>query len=307
MKDKGARKRPLILHPSSFILSYDWRQLHGEETAVRGVVDPRRRLRIALAGLLVLLAVILGRAVQLEVGQGAAFRGGRAAHPAPDATPRPTRPHPRPRRRRAGLRYPIAGSGGPLSLLAGAAGCRLAAADGPRGPDQDAAERPAASGRPRAADSSPADRVGPPGGRALRPAGRAMGRPLAPHPGPRRTHDRRGRAPPARGQGSLGRGTRLSRHGRRRVGRRSRGNRKPFWAISRSEDRSPPAADLSGRHAGRPRAGLPGERGRPHLPERPEGRFAQMGIVPFSPLWASPASSGNTSRCSAATQARRSN
>ncbi|MGO8687994.1 MAG: peptidoglycan D,D-transpeptidase FtsI family protein [Thermoguttaceae bacterium] len=74
MKDKGARKRPLILHPSSFILSYDWRQLHGEETAVRGVVDPRRRLRIALAGLLVLLAVILGRAVQLEVGQGAAFR-----------------------------------------------------------------------------------------------------------------------------------------------------------------------------------------------------------------------------------------
>ncbi len=74
MKDKGARKPLSILHPSSLILNFDWRQLHGEETSLRGVVDPRRRLRIALAGLLALLAVIFGRAVQLEVGQGAAFR-----------------------------------------------------------------------------------------------------------------------------------------------------------------------------------------------------------------------------------------
>ena len=48
---------------------------YGEDNwPVRSVVDPRRRLRITLAGLLVLLAVVLGRAVQLEVGQGAAFR-----------------------------------------------------------------------------------------------------------------------------------------------------------------------------------------------------------------------------------------
>jgi penicillin-binding protein 2 len=66
----------------------DWRLLHREEMSVRGVVDPRRRLRITLAGLLVLLAVVFGRAVQLEVGQGAAFRAA-AVQPIQRATKLP--------------------------------------------------------------------------------------------------------------------------------------------------------------------------------------------------------------------------
>ena len=52
----------------------DWRQFRRNEMPVRSVVDPRRRLRLALAGLVALLLVVFGRAVQIEVGQGAAFR-----------------------------------------------------------------------------------------------------------------------------------------------------------------------------------------------------------------------------------------
>ncbi len=55
-------------------MPFDWRQLRRNETPVRSVVDPRRRLRIVLAGLVALLLVVFGRAVQIEVGQGAAFR-----------------------------------------------------------------------------------------------------------------------------------------------------------------------------------------------------------------------------------------
>jgi penicillin-binding protein 2 len=52
----------------------DWHQFHLDETTTPAVVDSRRRLRICLGGFLLLLAVVFGRAVQLEVTQGAAFR-----------------------------------------------------------------------------------------------------------------------------------------------------------------------------------------------------------------------------------------
>ncbi len=55
-------------------MPFDWRQFHRDAMPVRGVVDPRRRLRLTLVGLTALLAIVFGRAVQLEVGQGAAFR-----------------------------------------------------------------------------------------------------------------------------------------------------------------------------------------------------------------------------------------
>jgi penicillin-binding protein 2 len=55
-------------------MPFDWRQLHRDEMPVRSVVDPRRRLRLTLAVLAALLAVVLGRAVEIEVTQAAAFR-----------------------------------------------------------------------------------------------------------------------------------------------------------------------------------------------------------------------------------------
>jgi len=53
---------------------FDWHQFHLDEATTPAVVDSRRRLRICLGGFLLLLAVVFGRAVQLEVTQGAAFR-----------------------------------------------------------------------------------------------------------------------------------------------------------------------------------------------------------------------------------------
>ena len=53
---------------------FDWHQFHLDEATAPAVVDSRRRLRICLGGFLLLLAVVFGRAVQLEVTQGAAFR-----------------------------------------------------------------------------------------------------------------------------------------------------------------------------------------------------------------------------------------
>jgi penicillin-binding protein 2 len=53
---------------------FDWHQFHLDEGTAPTVVDSRRRLRICLGGFLLLLAVVFGRAVQLEVTQGAAFR-----------------------------------------------------------------------------------------------------------------------------------------------------------------------------------------------------------------------------------------
>jgi len=52
----------------------DWHQLLAQGTSTPAVVDPRRRLRICLAALVVLLAVVFGRAVQLELTGGADFR-----------------------------------------------------------------------------------------------------------------------------------------------------------------------------------------------------------------------------------------
>ena len=52
----------------------DWQQFHATEVTTPAVVDPRRRMRICLAALVTLLAVVFGRAVQLEVTQGPAFR-----------------------------------------------------------------------------------------------------------------------------------------------------------------------------------------------------------------------------------------
>ena len=53
---------------------FDWRQFHLSNFATPPVVDPRRRLRICLAGFAAALLVIFGRAAQLEVTQGAGFR-----------------------------------------------------------------------------------------------------------------------------------------------------------------------------------------------------------------------------------------
>ena len=158
----------------------DWRQFHRDETPARSVVDPRRRLRLALAGLVALLLVVLGRAVQIEVSQGAAFRE-LAVRPLQhgDQPARRPRPHSRPRRHGVGLRPERLGRGGPLSLLARAARRAVAAADGPGPSDPRAAERPAASGSPGGATLPGTRRVGPPIGQALRPAGRAVGRPGA--------------------------------------------------------------------------------------------------------------------------------
>ena len=55
-------------------MPFDWQQFHANETRTPAVVDPRRRLRICLAGFVAALAVVFGRAVQLEVTQGADFR-----------------------------------------------------------------------------------------------------------------------------------------------------------------------------------------------------------------------------------------
>ena len=61
-------------------MSFDWHQLHATEHAAPSVVDPRRRLRICLAGFVLLLLLVFGRMVQLEVSHGAAFRS-EAARP----------------------------------------------------------------------------------------------------------------------------------------------------------------------------------------------------------------------------------
>ncbi len=53
---------------------FDWHQFRRNETHQPAVVDPRRRVRICLAALGVLLAVIFFRAVQLELAYGAAYR-----------------------------------------------------------------------------------------------------------------------------------------------------------------------------------------------------------------------------------------
>ncbi len=53
---------------------FDWRQFHLSNFAAPPVIDPRRRLRICVAGFAVALLAIFSRAAQLEVTQGAGFR-----------------------------------------------------------------------------------------------------------------------------------------------------------------------------------------------------------------------------------------
>ena len=55
-------------------MPFDWQQFHAAERPKTNVVDPRRRLRICLAGFVALLLVVFGRTVQLELTQGAGFR-----------------------------------------------------------------------------------------------------------------------------------------------------------------------------------------------------------------------------------------
>jgi penicillin-binding protein 2 len=55
-------------------MPFDWQQFHAAECPQTSVVDPRRRLRISLAGFVLLLLFVFGRTVQLEVIQGAGFR-----------------------------------------------------------------------------------------------------------------------------------------------------------------------------------------------------------------------------------------
>ncbi|MBU4398328.1 MAG: hypothetical protein KKE86_03220, partial [Planctomycetes bacterium] len=53
---------------------FDWRKFHERNADAPAVVDPRRRLKICMAGFAAALLLVFGRAVQLETTQGAAFR-----------------------------------------------------------------------------------------------------------------------------------------------------------------------------------------------------------------------------------------
>jgi penicillin-binding protein 2 len=55
-------------------MPFDWQQFHAAERPKTSVVDPRRRLRICLAGFVALLLLVFARTVQLELTQGASFR-----------------------------------------------------------------------------------------------------------------------------------------------------------------------------------------------------------------------------------------
>ena len=57
---------------------FDWHKLHADEHTEPAVVDSRRRLAMFFAGFVGLLLLVLGRVVQLEVTQGAAFRAAAA-------------------------------------------------------------------------------------------------------------------------------------------------------------------------------------------------------------------------------------
>ena len=52
----------------------NWHQFHAREDRTPAVVDPQRRLWICLAGFVAALLVVFGRTVQLELTQGAGFR-----------------------------------------------------------------------------------------------------------------------------------------------------------------------------------------------------------------------------------------
>ncbi len=53
---------------------FDWRKFHERNADAPAVVDPRRRLKICMAGFAAALLLVFGRVVQLETTQGAAFR-----------------------------------------------------------------------------------------------------------------------------------------------------------------------------------------------------------------------------------------
>jgi len=55
-------------------MPFDWHRFHADQIEPHAVVDSRRRLRICLLAFGLALAVVLGRAVQLELIEGAAFR-----------------------------------------------------------------------------------------------------------------------------------------------------------------------------------------------------------------------------------------
>ena len=59
---------------------FDWNRFYADEHPPAVAVDSRRRLRICLAGFVLLLMVVVARAVHLEVTQGDAFRA-EAARP----------------------------------------------------------------------------------------------------------------------------------------------------------------------------------------------------------------------------------
>ena len=56
------------------MMPFDWRQFQASEHRPLVVVDPRRRMRICMAGFAAALLIVLGRAIQLEISQGEDFR-----------------------------------------------------------------------------------------------------------------------------------------------------------------------------------------------------------------------------------------
>ncbi len=179
-------------------MSFNWQQFHADNTHVPTVVDPRRRLRICLAGFAALLLLVFGRAVQLEVTQGAGFRAA-ALRPIERETVLPAARGRILARDGTVLAYDraVAGRGRRVSLAGGAGGRRLAAGPGP-GPvaEGGSQESEAARRRPKRGPGG-AQGIGSAASRLVRPFVGTVGRPGAAHPGPRRTDCRGRQSPPA--------------------------------------------------------------------------------------------------------------
>ena len=294
-------------------MPFDWRQFHASEDHAPAVVDPRRRLWICLAAFVAMLLLVLGRAIQLEVTQGAAFRD-EALRPAEKKTVLPAPrgrilardgtswPAIRPIQAVAvqyrwlqdppderwlrpwfvrGCRKPIARTptswppSGPTCLAERADAARRLAELCGLSPEQWAARARRIQAR---VERIAASNQQPPavGGRRTGNGRRLLGSPPSPAAVGRT----------AAAANHRGRGTGLSRHGRRRAGRgrlrRSKTHPDRYPGI---ENRLAPRANLSRRLAGRPRArtSWPGGRKRtgrakptsepPYLPDDWVGRM----------------------------------
>ena len=147
-------------------------------------------------GFVLLLIAVWCRAVQLEIGQGAAFR---AEALRPDRREKPAAggagKDSGPRRHGAGLRSGSGGRGGRVSLSGGAAAAGLAGTTGPQAAAERSASQCGPAGRGSAEAAARARRAAPPPGRPVRHRASPVAGPGTQSPGPRRAD--RGRRPAA--------------------------------------------------------------------------------------------------------------